>query len=151
MQQSAYTQATITILAPIVVMCICMLTGMVLMLARPSWPVGLQSTNLCIYAFQQGLGSQFAGHLMVTLTLCLFAFTTTLTWAYCALGCVKFLFSSAWVRYGFIGLFVAVIPLGSVLATSHVWVLADLALNGMLLINLFGLVGLQQTIKLDNS
>jgi len=148
LKKTAYHQATITILAPIVVMCICTLTGMVLMLARSHWPSGLQSTNLCIYSFQSGFNSAFAGHLMVTITLCLFAFTTTLTWAYCALTCVKFLFDSKNVRYFFIFLFVAVIPLGSILSTHAVWVLADIALNCMLLINLLGVFFLSRKLAL---
>jgi AGCS family alanine or glycine:cation symporter len=150
LKKTAHTQATITILAPIVVMCICTLTGMVLMLAKSHWPAGLQSTNLCIYSFQSGLNSQHAGHLMVTVTLCLFAFTTTLTWAYCALNCVKFLFNSKAIRYIFIFLFVAIIPLGSVLSAHHVWTLADIALNCMLLINLLGVFKLSRDLKISD-
>jgi AGCS family alanine or glycine:cation symporter len=147
LHQAAYKQASITILAPVVVMGICMLTGMVLMLARPYFIDGLESTNLCIHAFQKGLGSDFAGLLMVTVTLCLFAFTTTLTWAYCAQTCVKFLSKSNIARYGFILLYIALIPLGSVLSTRAVWVLADLALNCMLIINLIGVFGLRNNVK----
>ena len=143
-QENAFMQGMVSIVAPIVVMFICMITTLVL-LVTDTWNIPLlESTNTCIRAFQSGLGHKWAGNL-VMLTLVLFAFTTILTWAHCAEKAIAFLINDKAI-YVFRLLFVAIIPIGACCKVWFVWSIADLSLNCMLLINLIGVVGLSKQV-----
>jgi AGCS family alanine or glycine:cation symporter len=74
-----------------------------------------------------------------------FAFTTILTWSFCADKAVEYLFSPKMVR-PFQFLFVAVIPLGTLFHVKFVWTTADIFMNLMLIINVIGLVGLYREV-----
>jgi AGCS family alanine or glycine:cation symporter len=142
--KTALTQGLISTLSPLIVMFVCTLTGLVL-ITTGAWQItGLQSTNVCNEAFRIGLNLPWAGHI-VTITLFFFAFTTILTWSFCADKAIEYLFSSRWIR-PFQTLFVLFIPLGTFFQVSLVWSLADVFLNCMLIINLIGVIGLSQQI-----
>lgn len=142
--QTALTQGLISTLSPVIVMVVCSLTGLVLMVTQ-AWQVpGLESTNICIEAFQRGLGIPFAGHI-ITVTLFFFAFTTILTWSFCADKAVEYLFSRRMIK-PFQFLFVAVIPLGALFHVTLVWTIADIFMNLMLILNLIGIVGLYREV-----
>ncbi len=135
--QTALHQGLISTVSPILVMVVCTLTGLVLMVTG-AWLGDEQSTNVCIEAFRLGFDWAPAGHL-VTITLFFFAFTTILTWVMCAGRCVAFLTSEDWVR-PFKVAFILLIPTGAYLQVNMVWTLADLFMNGMLIVNLLGLM-----------
>jgi AGCS family alanine or glycine:cation symporter len=143
--ESALTQGLISTLSPLIVMCVCTLTGLVLIMTDTWQTSDLQSTNLCIEAFSRGFDSPIAGHIITT-TLFFFAFTTILTWSFCAEKAIAFLFSAKMIR-PFQYLFVAVVPLGAIFHVQFVWTIADIFMNLMLAINIIGLVGLLKHVS----
>jgi len=146
LSQTALTQGLISTVSPLVVMLVCTLTGLVLIITD-SWLIhGLESTNLCIEGFKRGFGFEYAGHI-ITVTLFFFAFTTILTWSYCADKAVEYLFGSKMIRR-FQYLFVACVPLGALFHVKFVWTLADVFMNLMLVLNVIALIGLYKEVML---
>lgn len=144
-EDNAFTQAMVSITAPIIVMVICMLTGLVLIVTNTWNDVLVESTNLCIKSFQVGLGLDHAKYIVI-LTLWLFAFTTILTWSHCAERAIMFLTNNKYSILYLRCIFVLVIPIGTFFSVRSVWNLADIALNCMLLTNIIGVVLLAKTI-----
>ena len=150
----AMQQGLISMLAPIIVLIICLLTGLVL-LVTGAWRLPLESTNMCIEAFKIGLNSANLAIFVVSITLCLFAFTTILTWAYCAQSAIQYLcrsMSNSTINYYlllFKVLFVLFIPWGIWLKTHLLWNITDLCLNSLLLINMYGVCRLFKEIIKD--
>ncbi|MBS0289495.1 MAG: sodium:alanine symporter family protein [Proteobacteria bacterium] len=144
--ETALTQGLISTLSPLIVMLVCTLTGLVLIMTDAWLVSSLESTNLCIEAFRRGFSTQLAGHI-ITITLFFFAFTTILTWSFCADKAIEFLFSKRVTRL-FQCLFVAIIPLGALFHVKVVWTIADVFMNLMLIINVFGLIGLYRHVTL---
>jgi AGCS family alanine or glycine:cation symporter len=148
----AIQQGLISMLAPIIVLIICLLTGIVL-LVTDAWRLPLQSTQMCLAAFEFGLNSYKLAIFVVNVTLCFFAFTTILTWGHCAESAIQYLFNNfkntKYVINIFRLLFVAVIPCGILFEVKFLWNLADLLLNFMLLINMYGVCGLFNNILQD--
>lgn len=142
--KTAVTQGLISTLSPLIVMLVCTLTGLVLIMTDAWLLTGVQSTNLCIEAFRKGFSSHAAGHI-ITVTLFFFAFTTILTWSFCADKAVEYLFSTKMIK-PFQILFVAFIPLGALFHVNLVWTVADIFMNLMLLINIFAVVGLYKQV-----
>lgn len=141
---NAIAQGIMSVLSPLIVMCVCMLTGLVLMVTK-AWQIpGLESTNQCMEAFCVGLGHSSAGFI-VLVTLFFFAFTTVLTWAFCAGRAVAYLMGEEANKW-FQVFFVCVVPLGGVLSVSLAWQMADIFLNLMLLLNMVGLWGLRRPV-----
>jgi len=145
--QDAYIQGLVSTIAPFIVMLICTLTGLVLLIANIDPQLNLKSTNLCIAAFQAGFAHEYAGFI-VTITLMLFAFTTILTWAYCARSCLKFLTNNLRIHQAYHIVFIALIPLGCLLDTDYIWLLADISLNTMLILNIYALMQLHNKVLL---
>jgi AGCS family alanine or glycine:cation symporter len=144
--QTALTQGLISTLSPLIVMLVCTLTGLVLIMTN-SWLVsGLESTNVCIEAFKRGFATEFAGHI-ITVTLFFFAYTTILTWSFCADKAIEYLFSPKMIR-PFQIFFVACLPLGALFHVKVVWTVADIFMNLMLIINVLGLIGLYKHVAL---
>ena len=143
---TALTQGLISTLSPMIVMVVCSLTGLVLITTGAWSGSGLESTNMCIEAFKRGLSFNSAGHL-ITVTLFFFAFTTILTWSFCADKAIEYLFSPKMIR-PFQYLFVAFIPLGALFHVNFVWTVADIFMNLMLVINVIGLVGLSKEVMM---
>lgn len=143
--QTALAQGLISTLSPFIVMMVCTLTGLVLIITN-TWQIdGLESTNVCIEAFRRGFQFDAAGHI-ITVTLFFFAFTTILTWSFCAGKAMEFLFSTKAIIPIQL-LFIAVIPIGAFLKVHMIWTMADLFMNMMLLINLIGLVLLAKHVR----
>lgn len=141
---NAIAQGIMSVLSPLIVMCVCMVTGLVLMTTNAWQMPGLESTNLCMHAFCVGLSHDSAG-MIVLITLFFFAFTTVLTWSFCADRAVAFLFGEHRVR-AFQILFVALVPVGSIVSATDAWQLADIFLGFMLLINVFALFVLRTDV-----
>ena len=147
----ATQQGLISMLAPIIVLLVCMLTGMVLLVTN-AWQMPLESTSMCLAAFKVGLYNGNWAAFIVNVTLCLFAFTTILTWGYCAEGAVQYLCKDL-KNHRYISLFrylvVAVIPLGVFFEVRVLWNLADLCLDFMVLINMYAICRLFKHIVTD--
>lgn len=143
-EKTAFTQGLISIIAPFIVMCICTVTGLVIMVTNACQEVMLESTNICVNAFRLGLGGKTTLSHVVTLTLGLFAFTSMITWAHCAEEAVEFI-KKSYVKF-FRIIFICIIPIGGFCKVGLVWTLADLMLNGMLLINVTAIIFLSKEV-----
>ena len=147
----AMQQGLISMLAPIVVLIICLLTGFVL-LVTDAWRLPLESTSMCLAAFKIGLNNDNLAILVVNVTLCLFAFTTILTWGYCAESAIEYLcsnFKNNKYIFLFQILFVMLIPCGIFFEVRFLWNLSDVFLNCMLLINMYGVCRLFKQVSQD--
>lgn len=130
-----------TLVAPLMVMCVCTVTGLVLLVTGAWQENGLYSTHMVTHAFSVGLGSPIGGYI-VLIALVLFAYTTLLAWAYCGEKAIEFLFGTRSIFYFRLG-YIAAVPLGTYLSLELVWKLADMAITSMLLMNVVGIVGLR--------
>ncbi len=95
--KSPVIEGIVAMVAPLVVMVICTITGLVLIVTDAWQTECLQSTNMCTWAFTQGFGNR-VGFYVVVVSLILFAFTTILAWAYCAEKAVEYLWGLKWMR-----------------------------------------------------
>jgi AGCS family alanine or glycine:cation symporter len=143
-RDNRHTQGLISVLSPMIVMVVCTVTGLVLLTTKATARTDLPSTSMCMEAFRLGFKSMLAGHI-VSVTLFFFAFTTILTWCFCANRAVEFLLGHRFVR-PFQLLFIAVIPIGAFMHEQAVWTIADLSINFMFIINMVGVIGLSKII-----
>jgi len=137
----------VTLVAPFLVMCICTITGLILLVTGAWTTPGLESTNMVVYAFNEVFGSSL-GISIVILTLSLFAFTTIIAWGGCAEKAAEFLWGMKKAKF-FRYVYLCAIPFGAVAGVNFVWVLADLAISCMLITNLIGIIGLGNEVVLD--
>jgi AGCS family alanine or glycine:cation symporter len=85
------------------------------------------------------------GGYIVVATLVLFAYTTILAWCYCGEKASEFIGGSklsSLFRY----LFIALVPIGTMIHVHTIWTLADIAITLMLCINLIGIIKLRHHI-----
>ncbi|MCA9508105.1 MAG: sodium:alanine symporter family protein [Myxococcales bacterium] len=139
-----HTQALISVLSPIIVMVVCTMTGLILITTGAINATHLPSTTMCMEAFRIGFGSSYAGHI-VSITLFFFAFTTILTWNFCANRAVEFLVGKKWVN-SFQVIFILLIPFGAYVHDQNIWLLADFSTNLMFLCNMVGVVALSSFV-----
>ena len=138
--RSAEAEGQVAMVPPVVVLFVCTITTLVLIVTGAWQTEGLQSTTMCTWAFQQGLGHPSA-HWIVITALLLFGFTTILAWAFCAEKAIEYAIGLHAVKW-FNLLFVLVIPLGAIAKVELVWSLADIAIALMLCCNLVGVLRL---------
>lgn len=138
------TQGLISLLSPMIVMVVCTMTGLVLLCTKSYLNLDLASTTMCMEAFRIGLGHYAFGH-VVSITLFFFAYTTILTWLFCASRAVEFLWSEKFVT-PFRLVFILTLPLGVFVHESAVWDLADLSINLMFIINIIGVLFLSKIV-----
>jgi AGCS family alanine or glycine:cation symporter len=143
-----HTQGLISVLSPMIVMIVCTVTGLVLLTTGAVNRGDLGSTNMCMEAFRIGFNSFWAGQI-VSVTLFFFAFTTILTWCFCANRAVEFLVGTRFVR-PFQWFFIAAIPFGAFLHEQAIWTIADFSINFMFIINMIGVVGLSKIVFAAN-
>jgi AGCS family alanine or glycine:cation symporter len=124
---------------------ICTMTALVILVTGAWTHVDATSglvfdgADLSGHAFEVGLG-RFGAHL-VTIGLCLFAFSTVLSWPYYGDRSAEYLFGPKVVPYYRL-VHVALLVVGAEVALKVVWHVADI-LNGMMAFpNLVGIVGL---------
>lgn len=141
---SAISQAIASLISPLIVMTICLLTGLVLMVSGINI-CEHESTNMCVAAFERALSLGGSGQI-VTITLFFFSFTTILTWAYCAEQTVQYLFGKKFIPLQRT-LFIALIPLGAVMTAKTIWQFADISMNFMLLTNIFAIFMLRKNVR----
>lgn len=149
---AAKQQGLVAMLAPLIVLSICILTGMVLLVTNV-WQTSLKGTSMCLAAFKIALNNQLIATLVVNVTLFLFSFTTILTWWYCAECAMQYLCKHLTNNYLYIRFlkyaFITIIPLGGFLEIRTLWNLADLFLDLMVLINIYAICNLFKKITTD--
>ena len=114
---------------------VCTMTGLVIVITDV-WPSGISGASLTSMAFANAFPG---GQYIVTLGLCLFAFTTMIGWSFYGERCVVFLvgtrgilpFRIAWVL---------AIPVGTVVELNMVWLIADTLNAFMAIPNLIALL-----------
>lgn len=133
----------ISFVAPVMVMVICTMTALVLMVTG-AFSTDLQSTHMVTYAFSHGLSSQ-VGLYIVMISLFLFGYTTIIAWASCLQKAIAYLTKGRGVTL-FLWLYTFITPLGALMHIGLAWILADIALTSMLVINLMALFGLSKEV-----
>ncbi|NQX89285.1 MAG: alanine:cation symporter family protein, partial [Halioglobus sp.] len=114
---------------------VCSVTGLIIVI-MDVWPGGVSGAPLTSMAFSAAMPG---GEYVVTIGLCLFAFTTIIGWSFYGERCVVFLFGTRAIL-PFRILWVLAIPLGSAGDLSTVWLVAD-TLNALMAIpNLVALI-----------
>jgi AGCS family alanine or glycine:cation symporter len=129
-------QGTIAMLGTFIdTLVVCSITGLAIVMTgvMESGETGAKLTRM---AFAEGLPG---GEWVVTVGLCLFAFTTMIGWSYYGERCVVYLFGERGVL-PFRLLWVLAIPLGTVGELNLVWVIADILNACMAIPNLTALV-----------
>ncbi len=114
---------------------VCSMTGLVIVI-MDVLPTGESGANLTSLAFARAFPG---GEYVVTLGLCLFAFTTMIGWSFYGERCIVYLlgvrailpFRVAWV---------VAIPVGTVVELNRVWLIADTLNAFMAIPNLIALV-----------
>ncbi len=135
-------QGTIAMLGTFIdTLLVCSVTGLVIVLTG-EWSSGVSGASLTAAAFAAELPY---GDVMVSLGLCVFAFTTILGWSYYGERCVVFLLGT-WALIPFRLLWVLAIPLGAMAQLDFIWLLAD-TLNALMAIpNLIALLLLSPVV-----
>lgn len=138
----------VTFVAPVLVMIVCTATGLVLIVTGAYQQPGLFSTNMVAFAFEKGIGHQI-GSYFVSAALMLFAYTTLIAWACCGERAAQFIFHFKAGRW-FKAVFISLIPIGAMVKVDWAWLLADIAISLMLLVNLLGIAGLSKEVVLES-
>ena len=145
-EKNSIMEGLVAIVAPFLVMIICTITFLILIVTNAWEESGMESTNMCVWAFEKGLSSRWGGYTIVV-TLFFFAFTTILAWSLAAKKAVEFLLGLKAVKI-FEYFFLICIPLGTIAKIYFIWTMADISMALMLIFNLVGIIGLSnQVIK----
>lgn len=136
-------QGTISMLGTFIdTIIVCSITGLVIVMSG-LWQTGMSGAALTTAAFdalQQGYGKH-----VVTIGIALFAFTTILGWSYYSERCAEYLFGTR-IIMPFRVLWIAAVPVGTLLTLDFVWLLADI-LNALMAIpNLIALLVLSPLV-----
>ena len=141
----AVIDGVVTLVAPFLVMVVCTATALVLMITGAATTEGLASTNMVTHAFESVLGEHL-GFVIVLVALTLFGYTTTVAWATCMERAIGYLTpSKKWIKAALLA-YILFIPVGSLLQVSFVWIVADISLTAMLVLNIIGVAGLSKEI-----
>ena len=133
---SAVKQGQVAMLGTFIdTLVVCTVTGLVIVLMDVI-PSGETGANLTAMAYAKALPG---GDMVVTIGLCLFAFTTMIGWSYYGERCVVYLFGVKGVL-PFRVLWVIAIPLGTIGDLETVWLLADTLNAFMAIPNLIALL-----------
>jgi AGCS family alanine or glycine:cation symporter len=114
---------------------VCSITGLVIVVTDVL-PTGLNGATLTSKAFASAFPG---GDVIVALGLCLFAFTTMIGWSYYGERCVVYLLGTSAIL-PFRLLWVAAIPVGTVVELNTVWLVADTLNAFMAIPNLVALL-----------
>lgn len=106
---------------------ICSITGLIIIVSG-AWTSGETGASLSSLAFESVLPG--IGSLVVSLGLCVFAFTTILGWSVYGEKCVGYLFGVKAIL-PFRVLWVLAVPIGATANLSFIWLMAD-TLNAMM-------------------
>tara|TARA_R100000005_G_scaffold96508_1_gene83998 strand:+ start:3693 stop:5042 length:1350 start_codon:yes stop_codon:yes gene_type:complete len=114
---------------------VCTMTGLVIVI-MDVLPTGVSGASLTSMAFAQGIPG---GQYVVTVGLCLFAFTTMIGWSFYGERCAVFLFGIR-ASLPFRLLWVLAIPVGTLIDLELVWLIADTLNAFMAIPNLIALI-----------
>ncbi len=114
---------------------VCTMTGLVIVI-MDVLPTGISGASLTSLAFANALPG---GQYIVTLGLCLFAFTTMIGWSFYGERCVVFLLGARGVM-PFRVLWVVAIPIGTLVQLDLIWLIADTLNAFMAVPNLIALL-----------
>jgi alanine or glycine:cation symporter, AGCS family len=114
---------------------VCTMTGLVIVI-MDVLPTGISGASLTSLAFETAFPG---GQYIVTLGLCLFAFTTMIGWSFYGERCMVFLFGVKAIL-PFRLAWVLAIPVGTVVQLDLVWLIADTLNAFMAIPNLIALV-----------
>lgn len=142
--EHAVIDGVVTIVAPFLVMIVCSTTALVLIVTGAYQVPDLASTNMVTYAFVQSLGVS-SGTYIVLIALLLFGYSTAIVWASCLERAIVFLFGSRFIKVA-LWTYILFVPLGALLRVDIVWIIADIALAGMTVLNLIGIAGLSKEV-----
>jgi AGCS family alanine or glycine:cation symporter len=121
---------------------ICSITGLVIILSG-AWTSGETGASLSSLAFETILPG--VGSVIVSLGLCVFAFTTILGWSIYGEKCVGYLFGVKAIL-PFRILWIIAVPVGATANLSFIWLVAD-TLNAMMALpNLIALLLLSPVV-----
>ena len=120
---------------------VCSITGLVIVVTG-AWQTGVNGASLSALAFNSALPG---GEWIVTVSLCLFAFTSMLGWSYYGERCMVYLFGARSITPFRIA-WIAVIPLGSYGELNTVWLVADTLNAFMAIPNLIALLLLSPVV-----
>jgi AGCS family alanine or glycine:cation symporter len=114
---------------------ICTMTGLVIVI-MDVLPSGVSGASLTTMAFA---GAFPGGEYIVTIGLCLFAFTTMIGWSFYGERCMVFLFGTKAIL-PFRVAWVIAVPIGTVVELDMVWLIADTLNAFMAIPNLIALI-----------
>ena len=114
---------------------VCTMTGLVIVI-MDVLPSGVSGASLTTMAFSNAFPG---GDLIVTIALCLFAFTTMIGWSFYGERCVVFLFGTRAIL-PFRVAWVVAIPVGTIVELDMVWLIADTLNAFMAIPNLIALL-----------
>jgi len=114
---------------------VCTMTGLVIVI-MDVLPSGVSGASLTTMAFSNAMPG---GAIIVTVALCLFAFTTMIGWSFYGERCVVFLFGTKAIM-PFRLAWVIAIPVGTVIELDMVWLIADTLNAFMAIPNLIALL-----------
>ena len=121
---------------------ICTITGLVIVISG-TWTQGASGAELTRLAYN-ALSGGYGQHI-VAIGISLFAFTTILGWSYYSERCAEYLFGTGIIK-PFRLIWIAAIPIGTMVSLDFVWLLADV-LNALMAIpNLIALIALSPLI-----
>lgn len=121
---------------------VCTITGLAIV-SSGVWETGVKGAPLTAAAFESSLPG--FGEYIVAISLAVFAFTTILGWSVYGERCVEYLFGVKAIR-PFRVIWVAVVPVGTVVGLDFVWLLADTFNALMALPNLIALLLLSPVV-----
>jgi alanine or glycine:cation symporter, AGCS family len=114
---------------------ICTITGLVIVITDV-WPSGVSGASLTSMAFASAFPG---GQYIVSLGLCLFAYTTMIGWSFYGERCAVFLCGSR-IILPFRVAWVLAIPVGTLVELDMVWLIADTLNAFMAIPNLIALI-----------
>jgi alanine or glycine:cation symporter, AGCS family len=133
-------QSLITIISPCIVALVAFVTTMVL-LVTDSWATDLESTNMCMHAFQKSIDSAYVSYLIMAIMFS-FAFTTIFTWFFCAKQTIHYVCNnSVYIKIWTI-IFTIIIPFGSISKIGLLWDMADISIAALLFMNILAILRL---------
>tara|TARA_R110001592_G_scaffold38609_1_gene127198 strand:+ start:33932 stop:35257 length:1326 start_codon:yes stop_codon:yes gene_type:complete len=120
---------------------ICSMTGLVIVITDV-WPTGVSGASLTTMAFAQAFPG---GEYVVSLGLCLFAFTTMIGWSFYGERCAVYLLGTGVIK-PFRVAWVLAIPIGTLVELDMIWLIADTLNAFMAIPNLIALVLLSPVV-----
>jgi AGCS family alanine or glycine:cation symporter len=140
-------QGLIAMLGPFIdTIVVCTMTGLVIV-STGAWETGKTSTSLSIYAFNSQIG--YAGDLVITFGMVLFAFTTILTWSFYGKQCLSYFVKKVSEDVFLVGIVIGAGVVDLPKAATYlvdIWLFSDITNALMAIPNLIGLLLLSKIV-----